>query len=144
SLYIIFRVTPFSGNIARSLLKEPKIYFYDTGMVTGNDGVKFENLVAVSLAKDAAAQEDIKGVRASLHYLKTKDGKEIDFCYIENGLPRFFAEAKLSDPDISKTLFYFCGKYNVPGVQIVKNLKRERKEGRIEVRDAVPFLKEFF
>jgi predicted AAA+ superfamily ATPase len=27
ALYVIFRVTPFSHNIARSLLKEPKIYF---------------------------------------------------------------------------------------------------------------------
>lgn len=144
SLYIVFRVTPFSGNIARSLLKEPKIYFYDTGMVIGDDGIKFENLVAVSFAKDAAAQEDIKGIDASIHYLKTKEGKEIDFCYIEKGSPRFFAEVKLSDSSISKNLLYFCEKYNVPGVQIVKNLKRERKEGVIEIRDAVSFLKEFF
>jgi len=35
ALYIVFRVTPFSHNIARSLLKEPKIYFFDTGLVKG-------------------------------------------------------------------------------------------------------------
>lgn len=29
NLYIIFRVTPYSNNVARSLLKEPKFYFYD-------------------------------------------------------------------------------------------------------------------
>jgi hypothetical protein len=144
SLYIIFRVTPYSGNIARSLLKEPKIYFYDTGMVKGDDGAKFENFVAVSLLKDTAAQEDIKGIKSSLNYIRTKDGREIDFCYIENDTPRFFAEVKLSDPDISKNLLYFCGKYNVPGIQIVKNLKRERKEKTIEVRDADLFLKDFF
>jgi predicted AAA+ superfamily ATPase len=28
ALYIIFRVTPYSRNIARSILKEPKIYFF--------------------------------------------------------------------------------------------------------------------
>jgi len=33
SLFIIFKVTPYSRNIARSVLKTPKIYFYDTGMV---------------------------------------------------------------------------------------------------------------
>ena len=30
SLFIIFKVTPYSRNIARSVLKTPKIYFYDT------------------------------------------------------------------------------------------------------------------
>jgi hypothetical protein len=53
SLYIIFRVTPFSKNIARSILKEPKIYFFDTGLVQGDEGVQFENLVALCLLKHA-------------------------------------------------------------------------------------------
>ena len=51
ALYIIFRVTPYHRNIARSIHKEAKIYFYDSGMVVGNEGVRFENLVAISLLK---------------------------------------------------------------------------------------------
>ena len=39
ALFIVFRVTPFHHNIARSLLKEPKLYFYDTGMIKGDDGL---------------------------------------------------------------------------------------------------------
>jgi predicted AAA+ superfamily ATPase len=139
ALNIVFRLSPFSDNIARSLLKEPKIYFYDTGMVLGDDGAKFENLAALSLAKEAAAAEDIRGIRATLHYIRTKDGREVDFCYAENGAIRFFAEVKLSDADISKNLAYFCEKYNKPGIQIVKNLKHERRQGGIEVRRAVSF-----
>ena len=46
ALYIVFRVAPFSKNIARSLLKEPKIYFFDTGLVNGDNGARFENFVA--------------------------------------------------------------------------------------------------
>jgi len=41
SLFIIFRITPHSRNIARSILKEPKVYFYDTGLVDGDEGVRF-------------------------------------------------------------------------------------------------------
>ena len=41
ALYIVFRVTPYSKNIARSLLKEPKIYFFDNGLVKGNAGARF-------------------------------------------------------------------------------------------------------
>ncbi len=51
SLFIVFRVTPYHRNIGRSLLKEPKIYFYDTGMVKGDDGIRLENPVATSLLK---------------------------------------------------------------------------------------------
>lgn len=141
ALCIVFRVTPFTDNIGRSLLKEPKIYFYDTGMVLGDDGAKFENLVALSLAKEAALEEDILGIRSSLGYIRTKDGREVDFCYTRNGAAAFLAEAKLSDSAISGNLWYFCEKYKLPGIQIVKNLKRERKEGLIEVRAAEGFLR---
>jgi predicted AAA+ superfamily ATPase len=144
ALYIVFRLSPFTGNIARSLLKEPKLYFFDTGMVLGDEGAKFENLAALSLVKEAAAAEDIRGIRSSLHYVRTKDGREVDFCYVENDSVRFFAEAKLSDSQISKNLFYFCEKYDKSGIQIVKNLKRERRQGNIELRGAEGFLRELY
>ncbi|MDR2716921.1 MAG: ATP-binding protein [Treponema sp.] len=140
-LYIIFIVSPFSENIARSLLKEPKIYFFDTALVEGDEGVKFENLVALSLAKEAAAEEDLRGVSAALHYIRTKDGREVDFCYVRNGKAQYLMETKLSDSNISKNLHYFCTLYNIPGIQLVKNLKRERQEG-IEVRSAAAWLAE--
>lgn len=140
-LYIVFRLTPFSGNIARSILKEPKIYFFDTALVEGGEGKKFENLSALALAKEAAADEDLGGIPASLHYIRTKDGREIDFCYVRNGKAQFFLETKLLDSNIDKNLHYFCTNYNIPGIQLVKNLKRERQEG-IEVRSAETWLAE--
>ncbi len=35
ALYVVFTITPWHKNVARSLLKAPKIYFYDTGLVRG-------------------------------------------------------------------------------------------------------------
>jgi predicted AAA+ superfamily ATPase len=140
-LYIIFLVSPFSENIARSLLKEPKIYFFDTALVDGDEGIKFENLVALALAKQAAAEEDVKGWASALHYIRTKDGREVDFCYVRGGKAQYLMEAKLSDSNISKNLHYFCSHYDIPGIQLVKNLKRERQEG-IEVRSASAWLAE--
>jgi predicted AAA+ superfamily ATPase len=146
ALRVVFRVTPFSGgsgqgHIARSLLREPKIYFYDTGMVEGDEGKQFENLTALSLAKQASA-EDAMGARSALHYLGTKDHRTVAFCYVENDTIRFLAESKLSDSAISKNMYYFCDKNRVPGIQIVKNLKRERRQGRVEVREAASYFKE--
>jgi predicted AAA+ superfamily ATPase len=31
--YIIYFVQPYSGNVNRRLIKSPKLYFYDTGLV---------------------------------------------------------------------------------------------------------------
>ena len=151
-LYIVFRISPYTGypaqpgslsggKIARSLLKEPKIYFFDTALVEGDEGIKFENLVALALVKQAAAEEDLRGVPAALHYVRTKDGKEVDFCYVSNGKAQFILEVKLSDSNISKNLHFFHTKYKIPGLQLVKNLKRERQEG-IEVRSAENWLGE--
>ena len=140
ALYIIFRVTPYHRNIARSLQKDAKIYFYDTGMVKGNDGVKFENLVAISLLKHLNAIEDYQGKRTALRMMRTKEQKEIDFVLVIDEEPVQMLEIKLSDSSMSPSLRYFYKKYNIPAVQLVKNLKHERLDNGIEVRRALDYL----
>ena len=142
ALFIVFRVTPYHKNIARSLLKEPKIYFYDTGMVKGEDGLLFENMVAVCLLKHLNAVEDYEGRRAQLHYLRTKEKKEVDFVLAVEDKPVTLLEVKLADSDISPALRYFHRKYNLPAVQIVKNLKHEQVVDTIEIRRAGDFLRQ--
>jgi uncharacterized protein len=75
SLYIIFRVVPFSRNIARSILKEAKIYFFDTGLVQGDEGIKFENMVALCLLKHVYGQVDLKGQPFALHFKREKEDR---------------------------------------------------------------------
>jgi len=142
TLFIVFRITPFSKNIARSLLKEPKIYFYDNGMVKGDDGAKFENFIANSLLKQVWGEEDSLGTEISLHYLRTKDKKEVDFCIVKNSIPQKIIEVKLSDKNLSRELFYFHSKYQIPASQIVLNLKTERRFEEITLRKAELFLSE--
>ncbi|MDR9454058.1 MAG: AAA family ATPase, partial [Wenzhouxiangella sp.] len=43
ALHIVFIIRPYHHNIARAILKEPKVYFYDTGLVLGDQGARFEN-----------------------------------------------------------------------------------------------------
>ena len=141
SLYIVFRVAPFSKNIARSILKEPKIYFYDTGMVAGNEGIKFENLVAVSLLKHVCAVQDYLGKPCTLNYLRTKDRAEVDFCISNRLSPELMIEVKRSDENLSKSIINFNQRYNIPGIQLVLHLKQERKEKNIEIRNGTNYLK---
>jgi uncharacterized protein len=140
-LYIVFRVSPFSKNIARSLLKEPKIYFFDTGLVNGDKGVKFENFVANCLLKHIYAKIDYSAKNYSLRYLQTKERQEVDFALVCNQRIERIFEAKYSDAEISSHFRYFHDKYNLPAIQLVKELKRERVDREIEVMEAVRFLK---
>ena len=83
NMYIIFRVLPYHDNVARSVLKEPKLYFYDIALVA-DEGARLENLVAVSLLKHLHWLSDTQGSAVQLNYCRTKDAKEIDFlCTID-------------------------------------------------------------
>jgi len=144
ALYIIFRVTPFSKNIARSLLKEPKIYFFDTGMVLGDEGCKFENLVAVSLLKNIYGRADYHAEECKLHYIRTKDGMEVDFAIILNDEVETLIEVKLSDSTPAEPLLYFHKKYQYPAIQLVKSLRREYQTDHIKVMKAETFLSDLF
>ncbi len=141
ALYIVFRVTPYSRNIARSLLKEPKIYFFDTGLVKGDVGASFENFVATCLLKHTFAKVDYDAKNFTLHYLQTKDGKEVDFAVICDDEIRLVIEAKAGNHEVNPALFYFAKKYQFPATQIVKNLKREYVSRNVEVIQADHFLK---
>lgn len=140
ALYVIFKVTPFSRNIARSLLKEPKIYFFDTGLVKGNEGVKFENLVAICLLKHVFSKIDYLAENYSLQYLHTKEGLEVDFALVCQDSIEKIIEVKNTDQKISPNLRYFHQKYNIPAYQIVKELKREKIDNGITLLQGLTFL----
>lgn len=143
ALYIVFRVTPFAKNIARSLLKEPKIFFFDTGLVKGDEGAKFENLVALCLLKHIYAEVDYQAREGyTLHYLHNKEHKEVDFALVEGQKIERIIEAKVQDKNVSPGLIYFHEKYELPAVQIVKELKHEQDKGTISLRKAAYFLQE--
>lgn len=127
NMYIIFRVGPFHRNIARSILKAPKYYFYDTGQVIGNSGIKLENLTASALLKEIHFLEDCHGEEAVLYYIKTKDSREIDFLITRNESPFLMVEVKWSDSHPSSNFSIF-NKYfaKVKKIQIVGKLAREK------------------
>ena len=142
NLYIIFRVTPYHKNISRSLLKEPKYYFYDFATVENNDGAKLENMVACALLKELQFIEDTKGLKTSLHYLRTKEGKEIDFLLCIEGRPTHMLEVKSSDDDPGANFKYFNQFLpHAIKIQLVKDISREKTyPDGLEVRSLVPWL----
>lgn len=144
ALFVVFAVTPYAKNIARSLLKEPKIYFFDTALVEGSPGARFENLVAVSLLKHVYGCIDAKADDYSLHYLRTKDGLEVDFALVKQDKVETMIEVKLSDETVSKPLMKFHEKYQYPAVMLVKNLRHERQQQGISILKAEKYLSQLF
>lgn len=59
--FIVFTVQPWHHNIARALLQAPKVYFYDIGLVRGDDGLRFENAVVCRLLKHMQFLADARG-----------------------------------------------------------------------------------
>ena len=119
-----------------------KVYFFDVGLVKGDDGAKFENLVALCLQKAVFAKVDYQAKPFTLKYLHTKQKHEVDFALVEDQQIKQMIEVKVSDASLSQSLCYFHEKYNIPAVQVVKNLKKERMESGIAIRRADPFLAE--
>jgi predicted AAA+ superfamily ATPase len=141
AFYIIFIVPPFSKNLARSILKEPKIYFYDTGKVKNDPGVRFENLVACALLKDLHLGEDIKGENNQLYYLRDKEKREVDFLILRDKKIDSLIEVKLSDDHFSKNLIYYQEKL-LPAhcYQVVKDLTMSKSTKNIKMKSGVDFL----
>jgi predicted AAA+ superfamily ATPase len=144
AIYVIFRITPHSKNIARSLLKGPKIYFYDTGLVEGDEGAIFENFVANALLKAIITKQDYLAEPYQLKYLRTKEGKEIDFIIVKDQKIESAIEAKVSDKEISPTLQWGCKKFGFKGIQLVKELRQEFQKENIEVLKADKYLSSLF
>lgn len=93
--YTAFRLQPYYKNIGKRLIKSPKIYFYDTGLVcwllgitTAKDldnhpmrGALFENMIVVEKLKQCYNQ----GKTSNLYFYRDKSQNEVDIIQ-ENGL----------------------------------------------------------
>ncbi len=140
-LYIIFKVTPYSKRIARAILKEPKYYFYDFVPIKDN-GAKLENVVAAAIMKELHYIEDTCGETCTLYFVKTKEGREIDFLISIEDKPRCLIEVKWSDDAPHKNFSYFEQHLpHVKKIQLVKELKREKTYPHgLEIRSLVNWL----
>jgi predicted AAA+ superfamily ATPase len=142
NLYVIFPVRPYHRNVARSILKEPKYYFYDTALVKDDPGMRFENVCACALLKAAHFLSDCHGRTVALHYLRTRDGREIDFAVFAEGKDPLLMEVKYADDAPSPAFAHFSSFFtSVRKIQLVKELAREKTyPSGVEIRNAVRWL----
>ena len=110
SFFYCFTVQPWSKNIPRSLIKEPKIYLWDWINVE-EEGSRVENLVASHLLKAVHFWTDCGFGQYDLWFIRDKEKREVDFLVSQDKKPWFLVEVKLSSKGgISKNLAYFQDK----------------------------------
>lgn len=96
TLGIIFYLHPYSNNLLKRLVKTPKLYFYDTGLVCyltkwssaetlesgAMNGAILENYVVAEIAKTYSGN----GLEPFMYYYRDKDAKEIDVILERDGM----------------------------------------------------------
>ena len=101
----VFLLAPYHGNLTKRLVKSPKLYLRDSGLLhamlgVSNErdlfsqpwvGASWEGYVIESILSDLAA----KGRSHQAHYLRTSDGYEIDLIVDIEG-ERWAIEVKLT------------------------------------------------
>ena len=115
-LQLVRRLAPWSGNVGKRLVKAPKIYVRDSGIVhalldldTWNDvlghpvvGASYEGFVIENLIQCA-------GPRFRPYFYRTHDGAEIDLLLERGGQPEIAIEVKRSSaPTVDKGFGLAC------------------------------------
>lgn len=111
--YYHFRISPFNSTAIKSLRKESKMYLWDWSQVP-DQSARLENITASHLLKLCHFLYDTQGYKAELHYLRDRDGHEVDFLVTVDKKPWIAVEVKRSDTKVSKNLRYFGKKLNIP------------------------------
>ncbi|MFH1954626.1 MAG: ATP-binding protein [Pseudomonadota bacterium] len=144
-MYLVFSVRPFTKSLPRAVRKPPKVYFFDNGDVLGDEGARFENLVATSLLKRLHYLEDSQGYKYELRYIRDKEGREVDFAIVKEGELEELIEVKYSDDSIARSLSYYADRLNPKkATQIVAEIKRPYDRGKISVTDPISYFSNFF
>ncbi len=92
--YIIYFLTPFYKNFNKRLIKSPKIYFYDTGLVCSLLGIENQHQIIAHSQKGALFETFIisefvkksynQGKKFNGFYISEKNGHEIDLFFEDN------------------------------------------------------------
>jgi hypothetical protein len=145
-LYYLFEIRPYSRKIARSLLKEGKVYLWDYGVIS-DPAARFENLVAHHLLKACHFWTDTGEGEFKLHFLRDKEKREIDFLIVKNGVPWLPVEVKQGDTSPSENWNRFMGALGCKrGLQVVNRPAwnvHELEKGKILVAGAAEALRYF-
>ncbi len=141
-VYFAFLVGPYHRKIARAVRSEKKLYLFDYLSVR-DSGARFENVIALHLLKAAHYWTDTAQGEFDLHFIRTRDGREVDFLLVRDGKPWMLVEVKSGQKTPTSALVRFARELRTDhNFQLVRDTGVHRRfpDDRIEVISAEPFL----
>lgn len=141
-----FAIRPYSSKLSRALKKEPKWYLWDWSEIE-DEGFRFENMVAVHLLKYVNYINDTGLGNLSLHYVRDKEKREVDFLICKDRRPEILIECKLKNQNIHDALIHYAGVLRPNrAIQLTAEdfspLSTRKNSGIIEIIPAAAFLAE--
>lgn len=116
--YLCFSISPWTSRISRAIQKEKKTYLLDYALIE-DQSARFENMVAVELLRAVSAWTEIGLGDYSLHFVRDKEKREVDFLIADRHKPVLLVETKLSDETLSPSLIRFQRILKIPAVQLL-------------------------
>ena len=114
SVYEVYTVRPWFRNVANTIRKQPKVYFWDWSSVKAG-GMRNENFIASHLLKSVQWWTDSGLGEFDLHYVRDKQQREVDFLIAKDGEPYMLVECKTAmDEPMSPSLPHFQKVLKVP------------------------------
>ncbi len=107
--YYCFTIQPWSTNITRSLIKQPKVYLWDWSEID-DLGMRYENLVACALKKAVDFWNESGFGEYGLYFVRDKEKQEVDFLVTQGDKPYVLVEAKVAQTNITKSMYYYAEK----------------------------------
>lgn len=152
--YIIFLLSPYHINFGKRIIKSPKLYFYDMGLVSYFVGIKTMELyntgpMAGQLFENYIISEIFKknvhtASGAELFYLRTSDKTEIDLI-VNKKNKQDFIEIKKSvtfSPRFLTAIKKYCKEKNHTGYLLYQG-ERFPYHGNINIINYSEYLKEY-
>ena len=118
NFFLIFRISPWTVKINRTITKEKKLYLFDYAGIE-SDAAKFENMVALELFRAVTNWNDRGLGQFSLQYIRNREKEEVDFLIADNRRPFILIEAKLSENHSIKSIYKFQKILGIPAAVLV-------------------------
>ncbi len=142
ALYLCFRISPWSKKISRAVRAEPKLYLFDLLQVP-EGAPRQENLIALHLLKACHFWTDSAQGEFSLHFIRNRDGNEVDFLVARDQKPWMLVEVKSNDVNPSRALMTYSATLATRlNFQVVfkPGIRRRYPDSNLTVISAEPFL----
>ena len=152
--YIIFLLPAYHDNFGKRIIKSPKLYFYDTGLISYLVGIKnmelydkgpmagslFENYVVSEISK----KNSHLATHAELFYFRTSDQAEIDLIVDKKDTQDFIEIKKTAtfSPRLITSIKKYCKEHNKG--YLLYNGKKFPHHGNIHIIHYADYLKSDF